>query len=572
MGGDILRRHVGIDVGGTFTDAVLINQEEIENKTKVPTDQDNLLHTLLSALDRLGLDGGNPVDEITVSTTLVTNAILQGRFPPVELYLLPGTGMKLESLSWPVPYKIMSGTIDYRGREVLPPDELQWRRILQERKLNPSKSDHVAIVGKFSHRNQLHEEQLAAYWRQAEPGVNLALGHEWGQANFYRRSLTTYLNLASQDLWQEFARELERAVCERGCHAPIKVLKTDGGVLPLDRVRPVETIYSGPTAGVLGAMAQNPDASYVVVDIGGTTTDLGIVLSGSPLVSVRGAKIGPYKTLVRSLAVRSVAVGADSAIVREAGSLSLARYRLGPAYCLGGPAPTPTDAMCYLGVVPYGDRVRAEEALASLLPDEHRLPADLTRLAKSLLEEMAGRLAVEIRAMEQEWQDEPAYKIWGVLHPQEARQFYVWASGGGARGLRDFLQRKLHTEVRVGQFPEVSNAVGAALARPTFSCTLHLDTVLGRFSVEEAGEQGKWQGAKRPHAEVDSFLEKTAERLAGAKSIDLTGAEKEPFDFFPVVQGYRTVGQIVRGRLYVPPGVWGHLHQRPEGGSRRAET
>lgn len=554
-----MSRQVGIDVGGTFTDAVLLAEGRIEKKAKVPTEQDNLLQTLLSALDGLGIDEENRLDQITVSTTLVTNAILQGRFPPVELYLLPGSGMKLEALAWPIPYQVMSGTIDYRGREVLPPNELEWRRVLQERKRSGQKGAQVAIIGKFSHRNKDHEEQLAAYFRQVDPGVNLALGHEWGQANFYRRSLTTYLNLASQELFQKFAQGLEQAVTERGCHAPIMVLKTDGGVLPLRQIRPVETIYSGPAAGVLGALAQNPSSSYVVVDIGGTTTDLGLVLSGSPLLSSRGAKIGPYMTMVRSLAVRSVPIGGDSTVLNQGGTLTLAGYRLGPAFCLGGPVPTPTDAMCYLGLVAYGDTMRAEEALASLLPREKRQPADLRLLAESLLELMANRVAEEIEAMEKEWQEEPAYKIWGVLHPHEALQFYVWASGGGALGLRSFLQKRLHTEVRLGRFSEVSNAIGAALARPTFSCTLHLDTVLKRFSIEESGEQGEWQGARRPHLEVDNFLEKIAQRLAAEKGIDLTGAEKEPFDFFPIVQGFRTVGQIVRGGLHVPPGVQGHV-------------
>lgn len=542
---------VGIDVGGTFTDAVLLTEGIIAKKTKVPT-QENLLLTLLNALDQLDV-AGKELEHITVSTTLVTNGILQRRLPEGKVYLLPGSGMKMESFAWPIPYEVLSGEIDYRGREVVQPNDLEWYRAAQQWK-QERESNLVTIVGKFSHRNKIHEERLATVFRQADPQAHIALGHVWSQANFYRRSLTAYLNLTSTELFTQFASGLEQAVAQRGIRAPIMVLKADGGVLPLSRIRPVETVYSGPAASVLGAMAQTDASSFVVVDIGGTTTDLGIVLSNSPLLSSRGAQIGPFATLVRSLAVRSVPVGGDSAVIRQGKELSLAGYRLGPAFCLGGPVPTPTDAMCYLGLVSFGDRQKAGAALASLMQ-----PQELVQTAQHILQMVAERIAQEIESLEKEWREEPAYKIWGVLHPHEALQLHVWASGGCASGLKTYLEERLHTKVRIGRYPEVSNAIGAALARPTFSCTLHLDTVLRRFRIEETGEQGIWEGSKRPHQEVDTFLEQVALRLAATQGMDLRDAQKEEFDFFPIVQEFKTVGQIVRGALHVPPGVRGRI-------------
>lgn len=552
---------VGIDVGGTFTDAVLMQGNRILDKAKVPTKPDNLLETIIQAMDALKITRKQPLEQITVSTTLVTNAILQGNLPPVDLLLLPGNGVKLESFPWPISYQILYGSIDYRGREINPPDQLEWQRLLQ--KLHQQKNlSHVAIVGKFSHRNKSHEELLAHYLRRAFPTLKIALGHQWGQSNFYRRSLTTYLNLASNDLFGQFAADLEQAVAARGCRAPIFVLKADGGVLPLAKIRPVESIYSGPTASVLGAMAQSsPSQSFVMIDIGGTTTDLGLVLSGEPLISSSGAKIGPYSTLVRSLAVRSVPVGGDSVILTDGSNFSLANYRLGPAYCLGGPAPTPTDAMCYLKLIQYGDSKRAEQVLASLLQPENRTPEKLRALASSILDVFVERIVREINALQQEWQNEPAYKVWGVLHPHESLKFHLWMSGGGAQGIASVLAQRLHTSVRMGKYPEVSNAIGAAMARPTFSCTLHLDTVLRQYRIEETGEQGQWQGAKRPHQEVNGFLEEIVQREAQEKGIVLMDLHKDPFDFFPIVQGFQTVGQIVRGAFHVPPGVIGRVEE-----------
>lgn len=550
---------VGIDVGGTFTDAVLLEENMILGKAKVTTQPDNLLDTVLQALDALETYH-KPVTQITVSTTLITNAILQERLSEVDLLLFPGSGMSLQSLNWPVPYQVLKGELDYRGREISAPDELEWRRLLNQYQLSPKSK--VAIVGKFSHRNHLHEHNLALYLQKHYPDLTVALGHQWGQANFYRRSLTTYLNQASSEIYRKFAYQLQQAVSQKGSTAQIYVLKADGGVLPLDKLRPVDSIYSGPAASVLGALAQSePKQSFVVVDIGGTTTDIGLILTGEPLMSSHGARIGPFSTLIRTLAVRSIPVGGDSTILAESTGFKLAPYRLGPAYCLGGPAPTPTDAMRYLNLIPYGDVAKAEAGLAQLLPIDSREPIHLRQLAQDILASVANDIAQAIENLNQEWREEPAYKVWEVLHPHDHRDFHIWVSGGGAPGIAHSLEKRLHTAVRIGRYPEVSNAIGAALARPTFSCTLHLDTYMKRYRIEETGQQGEWLGSRKPHKEVEGFLQEIAGQIAKDRGIDLSEPSTQAFDFFPIVQGYQTVGQVIRGSLVVPPGVRGRLEK-----------
>lgn len=513
----------------------------------------------MDAFDRLNIPDEQALNQITVSTTLVTNAILQNRIPPVQLLLFSGNGMRVDALPWPVSYLELSGEMDFRGREIESPDQSEWGKLLTPNlRENPA---YVAIVGKFSHRNSLHEEQLASYLRGISPSLRIALGHVWGQANFYRRSLTTYLNLGVSDLYYEFAQQLQSAVSARKILAPISILKADGGILPISKIRPIESIYSGPAASILAALTQNePTASSIIVDIGGTTTDIGLVLSGVPLLSSKGAQIGPYSTLVRSLAVRSIPVGGDSAIHATDQGFVLESYRLGPAYCLGGNIPTPTDAMRYLGLIDYGNERLAEEALASILPLERRTPEFLHELATAIIETVAERIAAAVDSLKREWQEEPTYKVWEVLHPHEARAFDTLISGGGARGMITALEKRLRTPVLLGVFPEVSNALGAAMARPTFDCTLHLDTYMKRYRVEETGEQGKWSGSLRPYREVEGFLDTLAQQQAAFYAIKIEDMEKEPFDFFPIVQGYKTVGQIVRGAVHLRPGVIGRIH------------
>jgi len=551
---------VGIDVGGTYTDAVLIQDGHIQQTAKVPTRSENLVETLMDALDQLNIPDEQALNQITVSTTLVTNAILQNQIPDVQLLLFSGNGMRVEALPWPVRYHELTGEIDFRGREIEPPDQREWEKLLTP--ILRKGPTQVAIVGKFSHRNSLHEEQLADYLKAMNPSLRIALGHAWGQANFYRRSLTTYLNLAVTDVYHQFAEQLQSAISARKILAPISILKADGGILPISKIRPIESIYSGPAASILAALTQNEaDASSIIVDIGGTTTDIGLVLSGVPLLSSKGAQIGPYSTLVRSLAVRSIPVGGDSAIHATEAGFVLESYRLGPAYCLGGTIPTPTDAMRYLGLIEYGDERLAEEGLASILPAERRIPEFLQALATAIIDTVAERIAEAVDSLKREWTEEPAYKIWEVLHPHEARTFLTLVSGGGARGMTAALEKRLQSTVQLGAYPEVSNALGAAMARPTFDCTLQLDTYMKRYRVEETGEQGKWSGSLRPYLEVEGFLDNLAQQQATTYGIKMENMERDPFDFFPIVQGSRTVGQIIRGAVHLRSGVIGRLQR-----------
>ncbi|SHH82212.1 hydantoinase/oxoprolinase family protein [Desulfosporosinus lacus] len=549
---------VGIDVGGTYTDAVYFHHGRIQQTAKVPTQSDNLVETLMNAFDTLKISDEQEINQITVSTTLVTNAVLQNRIPPVKLLLFSGNGMKIDALPWPVSYTELSGEMDFRGREIEAPDEKEWDKLQLQR----DNISHAAIVGKFSHRNRLHEEQLAAYLKEHNPSLTLALGHEWGQANFYRRSLTTYLNLGVSDLYHQFAQQLQTAVSARNIQAPIYILKADGGSLPLAKIRPIDSIYSGPAASVLSALTQtSPNASSIIVDIGGTTTDIGLTLSGAPLISSKGAQIGGFSTLVRSLAVRSIPVGGDSVVRTKDQGFVIEEYRLGPACCLGGDRPTPTDAMRYLKLIDYGDEQLAEEGLASLLPPEQRNPQLLHDLAAEIIDRVVDRIAEAVDSLKREWKEEPAYKVWEVLHPHENKEFNTIVSGGGARGITTALGKRLKTTVQLGAFSEVSNALGAALARPAFDCTLHLDTYMKQYRVEETGEQGKWTGSLRPHREVEGFLETLVQQQAANYGIEIQDMEKEPFDFFPIVQNYQTVGQIIRGAVHLRPGVIGRVKE-----------
>lgn len=516
---------LGIDVGGTYTDGALIGEGRIIRTVKRPT-EDNLLSVLTAVLDELlsGMDPG-ALERITFSTTLVTNLIAQGHLPKAAILLLPGPGVNPSSFSFPWPVHVAAGAIDYRGREIV---ALEPEEVLKHLgQIAAAGVQRVAVAGKFAVRNWAHELKVRDLAAQHYPELKLFLSHELcGQLNLPRRAATTALTAVTQEAYQGFWEQVEAALEKRGIAAPAYVVKADGGALPLAQAKrhPVETIFSGPASSALGALAlgqaasgsdrlpgmEGPPLTAVVIDIGGTTTDLALILNGQPLLASKGAALAwpgappganQLFTHVRALAVRSLPRGGDSQVRREGEGLSLriGPERLGPAACLGGPAPTLTDALRYLGEASIGDRDRAKAALGRLMPDSGTTPADgdageaagLGRLAQAVVEQFVFDLASAVEAMFQAWCEEPAYRVWEIMQGRTARPDLIIGIGAAAAAIAPRLAQKLGCRYWLPPYYQSANAVGAALARPTLYLTWRADTEQSRYQVAETGQQGE---------------------------------------------------------------------------------
>src|SRR5208337_3129822 len=141
-----------------------------------------------------------------------------------------------------------------------------------------------------------------------------------------RRVVTALLTLATRDKFRDFYGQVSSALSRHGIDAPLYILKADGGTLPFEQAvrMPVETIFSGPAASTLGVLALTPAGqTSVVLDVGGTTTDLALILSGRPLLASRGARIEQHLTHVRAFATKSVALGGDSMLRVDNGSIQI---------------------------------------------------------------------------------------------------------------------------------------------------------------------------------------------------------------------------------------------------------
>jgi N-methylhydantoinase A/oxoprolinase/acetone carboxylase beta subunit len=548
---------IGIDVGGTYTDGVLIDKGEVLEKVKIPTNPEDLLSSLLEALEQLlKTSPKSKFERVVLSTTLITNLIATKQIEPVALVLIPGPGINPASYNFGVPdVYVLSGAIDYRGKEIEPLKEEEIRACLEA--IRSRGIRRVAVVGKFSQRNNLHERTVAEYFAQNAPEIRLVMGHKVSsRLNFPRRVVTSLLTLATQEKYQEFYLQVKKALQKERVEAQIYILKADGGTLPFEQSleKPVETIFSGPAASTLGVLALTPpEQTSVVLDIGGTTTDLALILSGKPLLASRGACVEGYLTHVRAFATKSVPLGGDSVIEVKNGNLEILQQRAGPAYCLGGPKPTPTDAMRVAGLAQIGDLQRARQALTEIGSELHLSPEETAEL---ILEKVTQKIVAEIQEMFLTWEQEPAYRVWELLQEKKVRPQNIVGIGAAAPALIPLVGEKMGCRAVTPPHAEVANAIGAALAKVTLTRTYHFDTHRNFYFVEESGVQEKLPQRLSFLSDAEelafTLLKKEAQELG-------IPSDEEPelvySEMFNMVRGWRTLGRLFDVCVQFPPGI-----------------
>ncbi len=311
---------LGIDAGGTYTDAVIYNfdADEVADKAKALTTHHDPLIGISAALDRLDAELLTRVSLVALSTTFATNAIVEGSGGEPGCIIMPHDGFDESRIRWPH-RAIIGGRMSIGGEELAPFDEEGCRRAV--RALLAAGVDAFAVSGYGSVRNPAHELRARAIIAQ-ECDLPVVCGHELsGRLNFINRANTAALNARLLPVISRLLGAARRTLSARGIAAPLMVVKGDGSLINVDtaRARPVETILSGPAASVLGArhlagphLADDGDA--MVIDVGGTTTDAAIIVEGRPRLSPEGARVGGWQTSVEAIGIRTSGLGGDSAI------------------------------------------------------------------------------------------------------------------------------------------------------------------------------------------------------------------------------------------------------------------
>lgn len=536
---------LGVDVGGTYTDAVVLNGGEVVAQAKRVTTHEDVLQGVLAALDAVLASGvQQQLERVVISSTIVTNALAEGKLEPVPLAVITGPGMNVAGC-FPVTPHYLSGYVDHRGKIVARTD---WQQ--QKEMLGKKGSGVCAVSGKFAVRNPQLELQ-AEYELQKCGYDKVFLGSSLsGELNFVRRTNSAYFAAQAYGLFTHFCSRIERALAERGIAAPVHILKADGGTLPLAvaKEQPVEAVFTGPAASVLGIEAlAAPDMNSISLDVGGTTTDIAFWENGLPLMAKRGAAVNGYPTAVRAFHMRSVAIGGDSRIHKTAAGYSVGPEREGPAAAVGGSAPTLGDALIAAGYVHFGDAARAQAAIATLggRPQEE---------ARKIVSAAACQIKVVIQQMLDEWAKQPVYTVDDVIRGTEFSAQQLVGVGGGAPGLVQALGEEMALPVAIPLGAGVANAIGAAVARPTLSAGLRADTTDGFYIIPESGCREKLPKCFNKQVAMDILSQWLLQQTADWQLPDAQ-TELVAYEHFHTVHGYYDTGDIYSLRMQLKPGI-----------------
>ena len=545
---------LGIDVGGTHTDAVLLERFKVVRKEKVITDRENLLRSLLEVTEKvLGDISPGSLKRVVLSTTMSTNAIVQGRISPVGMILASGPGLPPSLLRINEHSHIVSGCVNHRGEEVAAIDAGEIAHIV--RALRDEGIDHVGIVGKFSTRDPKIELDIERLVRSRF--THVSLGHQMsGNLNFPRRIATTYLNAAIWETYHAFIRSITQFVARFDAHIPVYILKADGGTIEIGQSTacPVQTILSGPAASIMGILSLvDCVEDAVALDIGGTTTDIAIFAGGVPLLEPLGITIQGHKTLVRGLRTRSIGIGGDSRVACVNGRLSVGPVREGPAASLGGPCPTPTDAMVVLGLASIGDRGRAARAIEDIAA---ALSRPLEETARLIMEHASREIITHVRTMIEEINNKPVYTVHELLEGAKIEPKAMYVVGGPSGAMAPRLGELFGVPVHIPGDAEVANAIGAALARTTTELTVLADTEKGRLTIVEEGIQQRVERSFTRDDAVALCREKLRARaLAMGAWEDDIEIEITEDQSFTMVRNSCIAGRNIRIKGQVKPGL-----------------
>ena len=566
--------YLGIDVGGTHTDAVVVDGGKIRASAKVPTDHDYLLTSIRRALESILADI-NPADvtRLNLSTTLSTNAIVEGKIEEVGVFVSAGPGIDPENMRTGKHFYLAPGSIDHRGIEVEPLDRESIRQAVET-----CATDGVRVfasVGKFSVRNPAHENAMAeAIGNNAD---FLTRGHSLsGVLNFPRRVATSYFNSAVWRIYNDFAWAVEETARDFGLSCEINILKADGGTMPLSvsKELPVESILSGPAASVMGMIAlESISSDCVILDIGGTTTDIAIFADGTPIIEKEGMTVGSYPTLVKALKIRSIGVGGDSALHVRGDEVYVGPDRKGPSMAScdafggmsceikNGPDGTPaelygrmcapalTDVLNYLGLSDFGDVHASRSGIERLVAQGERDPEELCSRAAEFAAEKIRR---SVEDLLDEINEKPVYTITELLEGKKVAPRRVYVMGGPAAAMAGLLRDALGMEVVVPDHFSVANAIGAALTRTTMEIELFADTQKRRMIIPALGHETEI--ARNYDLEQ---AKEDAVRLLKTRMADLGVSGPEPEitgeGSFNMVEGFRTVGRNIRVKCQIRP-------------------
>lgn len=440
---------IGVDVGGTNTDAVLLEGTNVRAAYKTATTHDTTtgIERALAEVVSQQRDLAARARGLTIGTTHFVNAVVQRRGLNRAAALricLPACASLPPFVDWPADLAavvnggtyLVGGGFEFDGRELAPLDEEAVAAAARDMRDNGVTA--VGITAVFSPLSDALETRAAAIVQAEHPSARITLSARIGRIGLLERENAALLNASLADLAAHTASAFERAREASGLTAPIYITQNDGTVAPVDHARqfPVFSFASGPTNSMRGAAFLAGEEHAVVCDVGGTTTDVGCLQRGFPREANNVISIGGVRTLFRMPDVLSVGLGGGTRVRAEDGSVVLGPDSVGhrlidEALVFGGDTLTCTDVAVAAGRAQIGDHT----AVISL---ERTMVDEVLARIESMVDETVDRMKTDAAAVP------------------------LLAVGGGAMLIPDKLPGI--SEVRRVAHYDVANAVGAAIA------------------------------------------------------------------------------------------------------------
>jgi len=401
---------LGIDTGGTFTDGVLFDLErkEILAKTKVITTRHNLAMAIDNCLDTLlgeaeGLDL-NRLKMVSLSTTLATNAVVEGQGAEVGLILIGFTPQQ----SLPTPHlAAIDGGCDIRGNIRSAVDLPAARKAILMMK---DQVDAFAVSGYLSVRNPVQELQVQKLIVELT-GYPVVAAHQLTSVlGLHERTNTAVLNARLMPLITDLINSVKKSIAARGIRAPLMVVRGDGSLISeqVAREKPIETMLSGPAASIIGALTLSGVRDGIVVDVGGTTTDVAVLKNGRPALNKEGARVGGWLTRVKAADIVTIGLGGDSLIQVDAkGVLTIGPQRVFPLSWIASCYPHLADELAVISEADYTYRhtqpatilVFIKEPLHLKLTDTEKQLIDLIRESPHTLHQISKTVHRELELL-----------------------------------------------------------------------------------------------------------------------------------------------------------------------------
>ena len=329
---------IGIDTGGTYTDAVVYDFERrgVLAKGKARTTKEDLALGICAAIDTLPPDLTHQASMVALSTTLATNACVEGKGGRAKVVLV-GTNENVlrriganEKHGFSIDDALCIDQCGaYDGSTVSMPD---WDDFMQQNAEVLGQAQAFGIAEVYAERNGAVVEHAGAEALSKRFGVPVVMASSLVNGlNMMERGATAVLNARLLPVIEEFLDASIRALHDRGIEAPVMIVRSDSSLMgeAFARTAPVETMVSGPAASVQGCRELVNAADALVVDMGGTTSDISLIEGGDPAMT-NGIRIGSWSTQVHGVLIDTIGLGGDSAVVFESGGLGLAETRVEP--------------------------------------------------------------------------------------------------------------------------------------------------------------------------------------------------------------------------------------------------